>query len=130
MFTTTTTEVIAEVHKLAAAHPNFTYRPIKGDSCSYLPDRINPHGCIIGAALTALGCPREALLEHEGSGVGVMLPATVLSRSWASANGCPPQVAIIGTAHESKWLQYVQSGQDSGMSWREAIQSANELEPQ
>src|SRR5690606_1289761 len=69
----------AEIQRLADENPGFVYRPQRGGSagCSYLPDPVNPEGCIVGAALSRLGVAQELLEAYEGSAAAGLIKAAL-----------------------------------------------------
>lgn len=102
----------AAVRKLAADNPTFVYTRCTTDdhmaSCLYRPTEHNPQGCIIGAALQTLGKPVRQSLEGDGATavIGAMLGIGV---------------GVHGETVVSPWYNYVQRGQDDGMTWAAAV---------
>ncbi|GAA1411999.1 hypothetical protein AUR04nite_00280 [Glutamicibacter uratoxydans] len=124
-------QVVEAVRKLAEERPDFVYadQPERVafreahpgmKECSYLgayvPSEIDPtfasyegEGCIVGQALARLGVSRDDLVEVEGESakyvmVGNSMPLT----------------------YEPGWLSVVQSEQDEGRSWAEAVARGDE----
>lgn len=121
--------IIAEVRKVAAERPDFVYAEqpervalvkrlniLNGAlDCSYVgayegsvdTDQAG-EGCIVGQALKRLGVSSYQLRNVEG-------------RSASSAIGY-----LTGSTKGTGWLNLVQSGQDGGLSWSEAIANAGD----
>jgi len=119
--------IIAEVRKVAAERPNFVYAEqpervalvermgtINGNlECSYLgafnvETGAEPvgEGCIVGQALKRLGVNDGHLRDHEGRSASSVV------------------ASLTGNYKGSGWLNLVQSGQDGGLSWAEAVAGA------
>ena len=113
----TVQDVVREVRKLAQERPHFNYRDqLHADSagCSYLGASMytpgEGEGCIMGQALQRLGVSREELLLHEG-------------RSASQAIG---DLTLLGSdvnywVNVARWLDHVQTKQDTGFTWQEAV---------
>lgn len=103
----------ALVKQIAAERPTYRYMVEGSDSCTYSPNHVNgvDSRCIIGEALHRLGIDDEILEEidnragQEGEDVAA---AAVLPKL-----GFSPEV--------SSWAQQVQTKQDNGMPWGEAV---------
>ena len=116
--------LIDKVRGLASANPLFTYQgpKIKEEvgntmSCSYLPDDLNPQGCIMGAALTEMGATRKMLESIEGNGVIVIFDEP----QWG-------EITEELDEDDSRWLQLVQRAQDVGLRWEVAVTYADQME--
>jgi hypothetical protein len=101
------------VRALAAANPDFVYTDPDSEvgGCSYFPDEMNPQGCIIGAALREHGLISDDPSDSEdidGTGAFVVLHSLLDF----------PEVS-------DSWFQLVQSNQDQGASWSEAVRLAD-----
>lgn len=123
----TAADLICEVRAVAAERPDFVYSSQSGASimeCSYFGQAIgDPTGepCIVGQAFKRLGGAPEGLLEAEGSeslddaflgtGIGYILERFEIQR----------------TTEQAKWLAAVQRAQDTGDSWRFAVEHADEV---
>lgn len=122
-------EIVAEVRRLANEYPDFVYSlPHAAGTCDNVtggdPKYPDLKGCIIGQAVRNLGfwipeCCRVWTVDQ------------LLSRLH-DANWQPKQ----GVAHQDirglllGWLTVVQSAQDEGVSWSEAVQAADRWEPE
>lgn len=106
----TAAEVIAKARELAAARPKHVYlTPSESDSvCSYYRDRSGEpgQGCLFGQAL--------ALLDITDPKEGESIFSVLLDHG------------IPCSDSDSEWLTAVQSSQDGGDPWGEAIRLADE----
>lgn len=110
-------QIVEKVRAYAEAYPDFVYTPdtrrnIVG-ACTYAPNEPNPCGCIVGAALVAVGL--EYSCEWEGRPALTLIDWLYMKRDWV-----PPTVA--GGAG---WLDCVQEMQDVGDSWGVAVRGAD-----
>lgn len=110
----TVDELIAEVRKLADENPDFVYDDV---ACWYLiggnPDTP---GCIIGRTIMALSPELKPILEKA-------------DETNENINGLFPMLSDFefdNNTNEFQWLLSVQSSQDSGSSWEDAIELADE----
>lgn len=102
----TGTELVAKVREIAAEQPDFVY---KDEGCVYVRDG---HGsCIIGRAAMELGYI-DASLEEQGL-------------NWETVTRLANHVGIDCTRNEILWLQTVQSDQDAGVPWGDAVRIAD-----
>ena len=117
----TSSQVVAEVRKLAEERPDFVYRDQPGSTfdCSYLgafvPAEGEPYsgeGCIVGQALTRLGVDESDLRMVERT----------------SAKAALVDLDIECSEADLDWLSEVQGLQDDRSSWRQAVAFAS-LEP-
>lgn len=118
--TITMTGVIREIRRIASEQPEHVYRPPVACriGCSYVDSANAPGtGCIVGQAVIALGLPVERLAEwengHDETSSTIMLPA----------------MDIGGSRAELRWIRRVQSEQDQGKAWGEAVAIADQVEP-
>lgn len=106
-------DVVAEVRSIASAHPDYTYRQdneAEGASCSYVNNMDGTTGgCIVGRALQNLGMTREELIKYENKNAFVMLADIFFSDG----------------VKERHWVSGVQSDQDMGLTWGEAVENAD-----
>lgn len=100
-------ELTKAVQKIANEHPDFTYRS-NTSVCSYRPDDRNLKGCLIGAALTQIGVDINAMPWAENPTIEEALK----------------QLEFPTSLH-TRWLAYVQESQDTGYSWKLAVQIAD-----
>jgi hypothetical protein len=99
------------VRKLAKANPDFVYTTAGDtDSCLYAPDERNPKGCIIGAALAAIGLPTG--FKHEG------LPAESVINDLLAPD--------VFSYEQTRWFSDVQVAQDEQKPWAAAVAEADE----
>jgi hypothetical protein len=115
----TEAQLIAAIRKVAADNPDVTYDRGPDDAlCEYRPNARNPLGCAVGAALTSLGVPDEALQELDGAGDE--------STAWRTGG---PRLAlgkfVQDKALASGWVSAFQMWQDQGKSWRAAALRAD-----
>lgn len=112
----TAEEIIAKVRELAAEQPEFVYPSntdrAGGMACLYTADDEQP-GCIFGQAFASFNIPTEPL-ETEA-----------IANAWRHLlnNGLvgPP------AADQARWMDRVQTFQDTGAEWAYAVQRADEL---
>jgi len=106
-FNVTFDELAAEVKRLAAERPHFTY-PDSTGGCTYV-DETEDLGyysppCLFGQSLLNLGIP-DVVLRGEGNRIRTVMQL----------------VGITFKPQEGNWASMVQSEQDSGVSWGEVI---------
>lgn len=111
-------DVVRKVRELAEEAPDFVYTKgpthidgIWNGGCKYAPDEQNPKGCIIGAALSALGVDTAGGGFDAFEGLGV----TALLR----------RIHLEPSEHQGRWLERVQGHQDSGNTWGAAVAFAD-----
>lgn len=117
-------QLIEAIRQVAAGEPDFVYDTAdRTASCDYAPNALNRCGCIVGEALALLGVPRERLarLDMMAAGNGQI-------NSW----GTRPLAGVLADLVEpdalySYWVILVQTAQDGGRSWAEAVAYADEL---
>lgn len=108
----TINQLIAKVREIAAKRPDFVYEvPDGGDVCQYVHEDGEP-GCIFGHAFTALGVEPDQLAKLDGVGV---------------ITGVLDKLEIEHTEEERAWCAMVQSLQDTGDPWGEAVSESNAL---
>lgn len=118
---TTAAELIQEVRKVAEERPDFIYSDQTEPNnilCSYFGRAIGDESgspCIVGQALKNLEVDTEVLLKAEKAGEETDI-CTVLDRGY---------VDIECTVNEAMWLAKVQSKQDDGYAWAQAVESAD-----
>lgn len=107
-------QLMKAVRDIAVADPAHVYgRPDKNTACYYRNPETNEPDCIIGRALDALGVlPQEMGLNNTVS-VRVLLGR----RS--------PVVPIEADEMQLVWLSRVQSYQDGGDAWGDAVRRAD-----
>jgi hypothetical protein len=109
------TALVAAVRKLAADRPDFTYSRPSANSCLYRPTKQaggGMSGCIIGEGLRACGISTTGLDTESDADIGSHLARVNKSHT-----------------HEARWLAEVQSNQDFGRSWGEAVVAADKEWP-
>jgi len=116
--TVNVSKLILAVRSLAAAFPDFIYeKPNKDSMCLYKRTRQpggEMSGCIIGEALRKTGVSTAGLDKAASSGINYQLDRV----------GLLPE-----DARQSVWLAEVQSEQDSGHTWAEAVRIADQNAP-
>ncbi len=140
MTTLTYEAVEAEVRKLAAARPDYIYRPPGSDydegECSYFPyeEDGETHGpCIIGQALRNLG-----LIGDTNEETADMPTFVTTSKARAEAASSTASSDRIAAAHSYTqapyyvrrrvtWFGDVQSKQDGGSAWYDAVAHADRV---
>jgi hypothetical protein len=108
--TITATDVRAAICKLAAAHPDNTYQKPKGSNyCFYKKGDCSDGscGCIVGQALVSLNVDFYEKVN-------------------ASAQALLEELGIMGDTRTMFWIGNVQTSQDGGSTWQEAITHADE----
>ena len=98
-------EVVWHGRRLAAEQPDFIYQKV-GKYCKYEPDDKNPNGCIVGAAMRAIGRSVDGRLRGAVSVVGHELDIEGDRRLW--------------------WLAHAQVAQDAGSTWAESVRCADQ----
>lgn len=118
-----TMAVVNEVRKIAAERPDFVYATQEGrdlpSSCSYvgaIAGFDGGEGCIVGQALARLGHTKEELFRQEAMSADMAV----------SRLGYRLSSVGLGYANPEVWLQRVQSEQDRGKSWGEAVANTDE----
>lgn len=112
--TITTKQVVEKVREIARLDPDYIYRKPALGACSNLPDPLNPHGCIIGYALTALGFKINKEDANE--------PAyDLISKYLGIEDEYTEQ-----QQNDLLWCGDVQRGQDNEYSWGQSIIQADE----
>lgn len=114
------------VRRLAYKYPDFVYSSGEGNdrgyvprcsfnhgSCDKYPDRV---GCIVGQAVRELG----GRVHDDNNFAGI-------SAAIAQIPGCLPvdydkDVTAVAI---KQWLETVQSNQDAGQSWQQAVMNAD-----
>lgn len=103
-------KVIAAVRRHAAENPGFIYRRIDevvGSACFYVRD--GKPDCLIGQALWELG-----LIDSSFEGTGQnRMGIVAISHDWPFDGG------------ELRWLSRVQSAQDCGEAWGDAVRETD-----
>jgi hypothetical protein len=117
--------LVTLVRELAIARPETVYRPCwseKSNSmgrCSYLAGACSDGsvGCLLGQALLALGFTTDHLQPVNHLGIKEALeklhPCQLTDHDY----------------DQVRWLETVQSAQDNGQTWQEAVERADEEEP-
>jgi len=135
-------QIEEQVRALAEKYPEYVYKPPIRDNvwqpiaCSYLlradtaddavvPPELTDCGCIFGGAFKNLGFTPNQLLELDktearvdeetGNEYGDSEISTVLDR-----------LEIPVSGDEQRWAAIVQSKQDQGFTWVEAVRNADE----
>lgn len=109
------TELVKAIRDLAAESPDFVYtrQEVDPDSlsapCNYWPDEKNPQGCIVGAAMRKIGHSLDGI-EFRGVAAFTALEDLALFQ---------PSTGL--------WVNNVQSWQDKGLTWSEAVKKADEI---
>lgn len=118
-------QVVAKVRELAAENPDFVYRPTPGGdfhmSCAYVHDEdgtLKP-GCIVGAAVIALGVDPKRIVDNRWNTEGAV---SLLSR--LGILGPNPYGDGVDGPLKS-WLDKVQMRQDDRNPWSEAVRRAD-----
>jgi hypothetical protein len=107
-------ELAAEVRRLAAERPDYTY-PNTINGCTYTTDTrngITTPPCLFGQALLNLGAS-ESVLEGEYNRIRVLMTT----------------VGIFYGTTEGDWAAMVQAGQDDHARWADAVRDADEAIP-
>ena len=120
----TVNDLVAEVRKVASADPDFRYRDNKTllVSCSYFGRAmgdLSGSPCIIGKAMANLEVDTSKLLRMESTGASTAVDDIFLEK-WVDI--------LVDEAEDfpmTVWLGHVQSYQDSGTSWSEAVRKAD-----
>lgn len=110
MSNVTEQDIINEVLRLAAENPDYIYTIPGGDehsSCVYIHDGNG--SCIVGRALVNNGFDPEKVAQYEGVTADEMLVALDIKEE---------------TDFDQTWLDRVQTEQDSGTPWAEAVDLA------
>lgn len=111
------------VRSLAATSPDNKYikrAPINDSTCSYLEGQCTngSKGCIFGQAFALLGASETFLEECDKIG---SITFVAKEKQLAIFNGYEL------TDDDIRWYRRVQSCQDSGKSWKEAVESADDF---
>lgn len=109
----TTKQVVEKVREIANREPDYIYRKGEKYVCSNLPDPLNPHGCIIGYAMTELGfkIQRDAAYEPAGDLIPIYL-------------GIEDEPTEEQARH-IQWCTFVQRSQDRETPWGQAVELAD-----
>lgn len=103
-------KLIATVREVAAEKPDFKYQNKDEEGfmrdCSYFPDKDNAEGCIMGCSLSRMNIRVD--LHMEGDAIDSLLMRA----------GFRDETSM-------QWCKKVQMAQDDGMTWAEAVASAD-----
>jgi len=105
--------LVAAVRAIAAEHPDFCYRHNgDGTSCLYKPTPRNGRvtGCLIGEGLRRIGVSTAGLDKRALVGIKNLLRRVGLAAQFPE---------------EASWLSDVQSNQDRGHTWGDAVRTAS-----
>lgn len=108
------------VRELAKANPDFVYSRGEEENtvASYAPDKRNPQGCIMGAALRvawdgSVPVIADIMRAREGEPITYILA----------------DLGLVGMAERNddgaQWFLRVQQSQDDGHTWADAIEWAD-----
>lgn len=110
----TTTERLERIAKTirakASESPDFRYSSLADGVCHYSPDEDNPEGCIIGAAMRDEGYSLDGSRYEGNSAWQAVIKRLRLDKGYQSID----------------WMTTVQERQDSGDTWAEAVEWADE----
>ena len=116
-FTFTSGDLVAKVCELAAEFPD---RVIRG-GCSNIDDPVaGRKSCIVGLAFQRLGVPPQWFINNSAVGIAV---------GGVFAKMRFPASSEVREIRNRNWLERVQSYQDSGGTWGEAIVKADAAWP-
>jgi hypothetical protein len=127
--TFTLAELVAEVRRIAAEQPDHTYQFLTGQrTCTYAPESVGAGGketqsCLVGQALRALGVP-DGFFAHWNRAAFREL-STHLFDSGDLVHGGDP----VADGRGRLWLERVQSSQDRGNNWANAVAFADDALP-
>lgn len=119
----------AEVIRLATEHPDAVYYPPNFNPecsrvqqvCYYLSGQCNGSiGCIMGQAILNLD-PKKREFLHACDTDPKGIPKSI---SWILR-----ELNLTATMREEDWFTKVQSWQDHGKTWKEAVENANSVNP-
>ncbi len=99
-----------DVREFAELFPDTVYASSAAGGCLYEPEGANVLGCIIGAGLSKQGFDIET---------------PELDRDDGFVNGL--RIDPPSDFPNARWLQRVQSNQDEGMSWSEAVAQTDRI---
>lgn len=122
--------LIEKVRYVAATDPDRVYnsRGRIGEGCTYRPNDRNDCGCIVGEALILAGVPVEKLEELDAVLLGGLGDKQSVATGWGDED-CRRVLAGFVTegALSAPWVMCVQSGQDNGNSWANAVGFADNM---
>lgn len=110
-----TKEIINQVRALAAERPDFIY-PNANKGCFYWQDGPS---CLIGQALYRLGASEATLVEYD-----VRVREPDCDGSIEDVIACYAD-DFTSTHEDASWLNGVQSEQDVGQRWGDAVRHAD-----
>ncbi len=122
----TMSHIVHAVRRLATLYPNAIYiEPDDAGACMYTVGEVNNgpqrDGCIIGQALLIEGIAADASnMENMEVGAPDMLRQLVNDEHLAQ------DIAGIDQSTVRQWFGWVQSVQDGGVTWAEAVRQADE----
>lgn len=125
-------ELRQKVRGIGNSDPGHVYLPPTdegGDRCSYATSLDRPtQGCLVGQGLESLGVPRAFLdlMDHYQNGSGISIESALergLLDPWIEGG-----VEETFNFPERKWLYRVQSAQDGGRMWSQALAHADRCE--
>ncbi len=122
----TMSHIVHAVRRLAVLYPEATYRqPDEMGACMYTVGDVTngpiQEGCIIGQALIAEGVAEDASnMDTQEVGAPDML------RQLVNDSHLAQDIAGIDQSTVRQWFGWVQSTQDQGMTWAEAIRAADD----
>lgn len=132
-------DAVQKIRELAQKQPDFIYTEQpeyqalangtedmpSAPQCSYVAGAIGAttgQACIVGQALSSLGVPEGILRQYEGDAGGDLvfcLSGIVLS---------PEDESTSESVKAHRWINDVQTHQDGGLTWADAVSFADESE--
>lgn len=126
--------MIQTVREIAAEQPDHVYeKPFDSAGCFYTnPGREDGYGCIFGQAMRRLGYPIPAGTRDENrnySNEYISCPITggIASDSWGRVFGFEGEYSSWESDSRWIWMSRVQSAQDRGQTWADAVALADRL---
>lgn len=110
-------DVIEEIRVLAAESGGLLYESGPEGGCWYVRD--GKPSCIVGQALARLGVPLEFFEKYEGTNAEY--------GGWPLRSLLEEVTGGRMTAEEYEWISVVQSRQDTGSTWGEAVAMADAI---
>ena len=115
----TIADLVSAVREVAEAEPEFVYNS-GGGLCSYFGG-ADGSACIVGRAMSNLGVDMDRLRDLEQVGEG----PTIYEAITDGYVDVLYSEDVKEDLEHITWLGYVQSDQDGGMPWRDAVRRAD-----
>lgn len=108
-------DLIKAVREVAAENPDHVYKSQNGGGCNYT-EADGSLGCIVGHAMAKLGKQLPPPGDYD---------MDMVTSSYVSSDAWSDLLDVGSASYESRWIRRVQSYQDTGSPWSEAVRLAD-----